>query len=340
MKKILLTGAAGAVGIEVLKELIKRNYDVTTLDLNNVKNKLKLTEYKCNKIFGDIRNKDLVVELCRDTDVIIHLAAIIPPLADEKPQLAEKVNVGGTMNILEGVKESNKNPFLLYSSSVSVYGDRLYTDDIEVNDNIEASPYDEYAKTKIRCESLIRDSGVKYSIFRLTGVMGKNKNIDPLMFHMPLDTNLEIVTTRDCGYAFVNAIEKEELLTNKTFNLSGGKDCRTIYFDFLAKKLDGFGLNINKFPKYSFAERNFHCGYFADSNKLNDILDFQRDSIESYYDWSDPKISKFKKTIFKILQFIIIRKLYKKSDVYLAVKTNNIEMIKRFLRYNPNFKSH
>ena len=94
-KNILLTGASGTVGFEALLQLIdKKSYNVTVFDLETKQSLLKLLPYKdqVNLLFGDISNpKDL--EPIQDIDFVIHLAAIIPPVADDFPELAKKVNL-------------------------------------------------------------------------------------------------------------------------------------------------------------------------------------------------------------------------------------------------------
>lgn len=91
-KNILLTGASGTVGFEALLQLIdKKSYNVTVFDLETKQSLLKLLPYKdqVNLLFGDISNpKDL--EPIQDIDFVIHLAAIIPPVADDFPELAKK----------------------------------------------------------------------------------------------------------------------------------------------------------------------------------------------------------------------------------------------------------
>ena len=124
-QKILLTGASGAVGREALKQMVGDNgLEITVFDLENSNTKKTLEPYKqkINIIYGDITNKANVEEACKNVDVVIHLAAIIPPLADEKPQLAIEVNAQGTANIIAGLEKHSPQSFLLYSSSVSVYG--------------------------------------------------------------------------------------------------------------------------------------------------------------------------------------------------------------------------
>ena len=103
-KKILLTGASGTVGYEVLKQLceIKNKYEVTVFDIKSGKaiKKFKPFNKEINIVYGNLNNNDDLIKVCYDKDVVIHLAAIIPPLADEKPELSYQVNVFGTENLI------------------------------------------------------------------------------------------------------------------------------------------------------------------------------------------------------------------------------------------------
>ena len=104
--KILLTGPFGNVGLSTLEELLKRGYLIRIFDVKNSKNRQLARRYKGKvEIFwGDLRNSSDVEKAIKGCDTIIHLAAIIPPLADKKPKLAEAVNVGGTINIIKAME--------------------------------------------------------------------------------------------------------------------------------------------------------------------------------------------------------------------------------------------
>ena len=128
-KKILLTGPSGEVGFEVLNELIRRKdqYQARVLSIN-AKTEGKIFQPFIDEIeiiSGDIRDPAVVNRAVQGVDAVIHTAAIIPPLADENPTLASEVNVTGTRNIVEGIKSQQIPPKLLYTSSISVYGDRV-----------------------------------------------------------------------------------------------------------------------------------------------------------------------------------------------------------------------
>src|SRR5690554_184705 len=157
--KILLTGGSGAVGKNVLDQLCKnKNLEILAFDR---KNKVTQRFYKpyLDKLtihYGNISKKEDVLPISKDIDFVIHLAAIIPPLADQQPELANKVNVGGTRNLINVLEEHSKNAFFLYASSVSVYDDRLKNPLINVGDPLNPSVGDEYAKTKLKLNLLFK----------------------------------------------------------------------------------------------------------------------------------------------------------------------------------------
>ncbi|MCF6364707.1 MAG: NAD(P)-dependent oxidoreductase [Bacteroidales bacterium] len=341
MKIILLTGATGSVGYETLKELLKHTnkFKIKVLELKNKKSVKKLKPYK-NKveiIFGNIINEKDTEKAVNGSDVIIHTAALIPPKADKFTELAKKINIGGTKNIVNAVNKLNPEAFVIYTSSISVYGDRIKNPEIKVFDSLSPAPKDYYAETKIKAESYLKINTKNYTIFRLSAVMNPKMKLDPLFFHMPLKTQLEIVTSRDVAFALVNAVEKKDYLNEQIFNLGGGNKCRISYEDFLKENFKLFGLNNMKFPKYAFAEKNFHCGYYKDTEILNDILNFQRDSIDDYLKQVSEKINPSKKILSKLFKKNIQKKLLTKSEPYEAYLNNNPELINHFFIYNPKY---
>ncbi|NVM17254.1 MAG: NAD(P)-dependent oxidoreductase [Candidatus Lokiarchaeota archaeon] len=318
--KVLLTGAFGNVGLSTLNELLNKDYEIRVFEIYNKKNRkiAKKFKNKIDIIWGDLRNKEDVNTAVQNQDIVIHLAAIIPPLADTNPNLAESVNVGGTKNMLDAIKTQEQKPKLIFTSSIAVYGDRRYNPMIEVTDPIAPSKGDYYAITKITAEKLIRESGVQFAIFRLTYITSTDKlNMDPLMFHMPLDTSIEICDTKDVGLGLVNAIECNDVW-GETFNLAGGKLCRITYRDYLNDMMEIFGLGRNFLPKEGFAEKDFHCG-FMNTNKSQNLLKYQKHTLEDYYTEVKRRIGP-KKYFMPMVRWIIRINLLKRSERYRRYK--------------------
>jgi nucleoside-diphosphate-sugar epimerase len=282
--RILVTGAMGLVGLKTVEELIRQNYTVRTFDMPTARNKRSAKSFKgkADIMWGDIRKLRDVESALRNIDAVIHLAAIIPPLADALPALAEAVNVGGTANILEALSHMNPAPRMLFTSSISVYGDRVAIPFISLHDELTPNPEDHYAHQKIRCESMIRASGLQWTIFRLSYIVSVRKlKLDPLMFDMPLATSIEICDSADAALALVNALAVQAI-SGETFHIAGGAQCRTTYREYLAAMLKLFGLGRTSVPEAAFKTSGFHCGYM-DTDKSERLFHFQRTSIAEYF---------------------------------------------------------
>ncbi len=339
---VLLTGASGTVGSEVLNQLINRaDISLTVFDIKTPKSKKIFKPYlgKVTFVYGDITNEADVISVAKNKDVVIHLAAIIPPLADEKPDLTYKVNVKGTENLLLALQSYSPNAFFMYSSSVSVYGDRVENPNIRVGDPLMPSVGDEYALTKLECEKLVQKSSLPWTIFRLGAIMGNHK-ISKLMFHMPLNTTMEICTPTDTARAFVHGIEKRAELKSRIFNLGGGKQCTTSYENFLQRSFDIFGLGKLNFALNAFATQNFHCGYYADGDELEEILHFRRDDLESYFMKVKKGVSPFLKVLATIFRFPVKKHLQAQSEPLKALKEVDKKLIERFFGKKACAKSN
>lgn len=329
---ILLTGASGTIGIEVLRQLVDNAaFKLTVFDKKTNHSVKQFAPFKKRMIiiYGDICNEDDLDRIPDNMNVVIHLAAVIPPFADDYPLLTYNVNVTGTKRIIQMLESKSPAAFFLYSSSVSVYGDRVFSPEIRITDHLNPSDRDVYGRTKIEAEELIKNSHLDWSIFRLAAIM-KNHKISKLMFHMPLNTQLEICTPKDTANAFVAAIYKRDDLKGKVFNLGGGENCRISYKLFLEKSFKLFGLGKLNFPLNTFAQRNFHCGILKDGDVLEKILHFRNDTLKSYFRETELSISFITKIVSISLRFFIKKGLLNQSEPFKAIKTNNRELMNHF----------
>ncbi len=307
--EVLLTGAFGNVGRSTLAELQDRNHEITAFDVESEENRQLAKEFEneIDIVWGDLRNYKDVEKAIQGKDIVIHTGAIIPPLADEKPELAEEVNVRGTKNVIRAMEEEPKKVKLVYTSSISVYGDRRENPFITTNDSL--NPADEYAEQKLECEKLIQNSDLEWSIFRLSYVVSVDKlEMDPLMFEMPPETCIEIIHTKDVGLALANAVDNDEIW-GEILNIAGGKNCRIIYRDYIHRMFDAFGLGGDLLPSDAFSRSDFHCG-FMETEKSQKLLEYQRHDLEDYFEEVEEKV-KDKRFLSKTLP-LIIRPITKK----------------------------
>jgi nucleoside-diphosphate-sugar epimerase len=233
--------------------------------------------------WGDIRDKKTVEMAVAGSDTIIHLAACIPPLADKNPDLAAEINITGTRNIIEAAKQQRKPPHIIYSSSIAVYGDRRQNPCIRIDDPVSPNDDDYYAKQKVFSEILLKESGVPWTILRLTYITDVERlKLDPLMFSMPLETHLEICDVEDAARAIANAADTDENRA-KMMNIGGGVRCRTTFGEYLSEMFRLFGLGRQLFNRPAFSTKKFHCG-LIDSEISEKVLSYQHISLSDFYE--------------------------------------------------------
>ncbi|MFX1358087.1 MAG: NAD-dependent epimerase/dehydratase family protein [Promethearchaeota archaeon] len=284
---VLLTGAFGNVGQNTLKQLIMRDHDVTCFDLPNSPNKKTcaklLKKLRFKMIWGDILNKKDLIEAIKGIECIIHLAAIIPPLSEKKPELARRVNIEGTRNLIDAAKMLPNKPRFIIASSASVYGITMHLEP-PVRVDSPLNPSDNYSHSKVECEKILRESGLPWIILRLAAVSVEKipRKFDSLLFKMPLDQRIEFISSNDCGIAFANAVKTEHV--NKIFLIGGGESCQLLERDFLKGFFDAFGLKMLPEKAFKVVKKKEDWFYidWMDTKESQEVLQFQTVSFQQY----------------------------------------------------------
>lgn len=336
--KIALTGGTGNIGHEVLKAILPLDF-VDNVNLLVRKNKVhskKIVEF-CNhfpkkiEIFvGDMNDKKVLTSLVKDADIIINLAAVIPPISDNFPKLAIECNEIGLNNLVDVLEKTNSNSLFIDMSSVAVYGNRTKKHPfVEVGDPLLISVGDIYALTKVRAEFRILESKLdKWVILRESAVLHDNlmkDNIrDGIIFHTCFNTPLEWISSGDTAILFKNICIKyykhelnESNFYKKVFNV-GNKLNRVTGYETFNEGFKMLGANCENFFEPNFnALRNFHGAWFRDSDKLNDLFYFQNDEISSFWDKliEENKIVTLGKFIpKKIIKKFVIERLFEDEN--------------------------
>jgi len=181
---ILVTGGAGFIGSHLVNTLANQGLKITVLDnfqkgkINNILNKRKSTEnIKVIKIDITDNSTNLPDIIKRDDITLVyHLAAITSVHeCENNREKAFKVNVEGTLKILEAcIKATNNKVTLVFSSSAAVYGD---IPAVAVTEEHECNPISFYGFTKLMAEELIKtystNYGLKSIILRIFNVFGR-----------------------------------------------------------------------------------------------------------------------------------------------------------------------
>ncbi|MHA1465344.1 MAG: NAD-dependent epimerase/dehydratase family protein [Candidatus Heimdallarchaeaceae archaeon] len=330
--KILLTGAFGNVGEHALIEFSNRNHQIRCFDIKERKTKkvFKSVSKKCSfeTVWGDIRDKEIVNEIVKDIDCIIHLAAIIPPRADDEPEYAYEVNVKGTRNLIEAASKVKNLPKFIFTSSIAIYGARMHVKPPrKVSETPKPIDHDEYAKHKVEMEEILQQSTLRWVILRMGAIPSLRMpiKVPPLMYEVPFDQRLEFIDPRDAGLACVNAIEAD--IEKKIMNTAGGKRCQITAGDYIYSILNSFGIGpipkeVFKYPSND--DEWFHTDFMYTEDS-QEILQYQR------YDMGD-----FTKILEKRIRILrnIIRVFSPLAKLFLILRSPYYFKNKRQIRKN------
>jgi nucleoside-diphosphate-sugar epimerase len=171
---VLVTGGRGFIGRTVVKLLRREGYRVVSLD-TSAPHSVRDDRESVHEVVCDISDAE---ELRRMFDAesiggIIHLAAILPTMAQREPLRATRVNVTGSVNLLDMALRFGVRRFV-FGSSLSVYG--TCAADQVVSESDHAAPEDIYGAAKVYVEQLGQACrarhGVEFVSLRIGRVVG------------------------------------------------------------------------------------------------------------------------------------------------------------------------
>ena len=220
--KVLVTGASGFLGRNIVPLLLNADYEIFNMSL---------TPYEgVNNILFNALEDDVDAALNgKNFDYVIHMAAYASPKLAENIEKTNKLNVEFTRNLLEHFKDKNLKKFLFFSTVLS-YAESGAA--LNENSAQAALPDDHYTASKIAAEQICRQyANVK--ILRLTNCFGpyqdwKNKpNLIPqIMREAILEKKVSVL----------NAAYSRDFLYSK--------DLARILLEILEKDFDEVELNI------------------------------------------------------------------------------------------------
>lgn len=317
-EKVLLLGASGSMGFEAFKQLWsrtngqgERKYDIVLLLRPSKKNKKQFARYEreCGIqkipgkriaegngfkiVWGDATVYNDILESVQGVDWILSPMAFIAPAADHNPEMSEAVNTTAIEYVIRAIHEVGGKDHIkfVYIGSVAQTGDRLQSIHMgRVGDPLKPSVFDFYATCKIGGERAVIESGLKYWVslrqtyIAIPDAMGL---MDPIMFHQPIDTCIELNTNSDAGRGLINCLDvpEDSDFWRRIYNMGGGPSCRVVFIQYIEHmmKMLGMGDYRKIMERNWFALRNFHCHYFEDSWILNEYIHNWGESLEDHY---------------------------------------------------------
>lgn len=252
-KKVLVTGGAGFLGINLIRHLLKGDYEPASLDIAEF-------DYperdRIEVIKGDIRNRSLVERVMEGVDFVVHTAAALPLYS---PRDIYTTDVVGTRTLLEAAHRHGVERFV-HISSTAVYG---IPDHHPIHEDDRLEGVGPYGQAKIQAEMICleyRAKGLVVPIIRPKSFVGPERlGVFDLLYdwaytghNFPMigsgNNRYQLLDVEDLCDAIELCLRLPEERVNDTFNI-GAKEFTTMKEDFQAV-LDaaGHGKRVIGFP--------------------------------------------------------------------------------------------
>lgn len=262
--KVLVTGGAGFIGSHIVDQLISAENKVVVVDdlsigsLGNVNKQAQLVQLSVLA--------DSLLELFRQEcfDAVVHLAAqTIVSVSLEHPDLDAKVNVLGTLQVLEGCRQTGVKR-IVFASSAAVYGDVSV---LPVPEQAATQPTSFYGLSKLTVERYIQMYrelyGLNYQVLRYANVYGERQGDrgeggvvsifargmskkTPLTIYGDGEQTRDFVYVGDVAAANVAAINSRS--TDQILNISTQTETSVNQLASLLKNISGYTGAIDSQP--------------------------------------------------------------------------------------------
>lgn len=239
----LITGGAGSVGRQLVEMFAAagrpvRVFDLPMMDFTGLEDRDGIEIAR-----GDITDSDGVRAAVSGVDAVLHLAAILPPNSERDRDLTFRVNVQGTQNIIDAMEATNPGARLVFTSSISTYGDTS-AEDPPVRTSHAQSAIDIYADSKIEGERLIRDSSLSNAtVLRIAAIAVPAFLEPPTPWPFMEDQRVEMAHRDDVADALFASASAPDA-GGKVFNIGGGPTWQLRGRDYVRDFFDVMGAPV------------------------------------------------------------------------------------------------
>jgi UDP-glucose 4-epimerase len=310
-KSVLVIGGAGLIGSHVVDELLKEDMKQIIIYDNfargtrsNLDEALRDPRVRIFEVGGDILHTDVLASAMKESDVVVHLAALWLLQCYDFPRVAFDVNIRGTFNVLEACRDHGIER-LVYSSSASVYGDAV---ELPMTEEHPFNNRTFYGATKIAGEAMCRAFNERYGLdyvgLRYMNVYGARQDyrgtyIAVIMKMLDrLDQGLspilygdgsqayDFIYVSDVGRANVCALKSDA--TDRFYNVGSGTRTSLRELAELILEITGSSLPIQYEPQ----GKTFVTNRIGSTGKAERDLGFRttielRDGLERLIEWRE-----------------------------------------------------
>ena len=324
-KKVLVTGAGGFIGSHLAEELVKIGARVRAFVRYNSRNDWGMLELlpkhilqEMEVVAGDIQDPFFVKRAVKGCDIVFHLAALIPiPYSYKAPQSYVRINVEGTLNLLQACLETGVEK-VIHTSTSEVYGTAKY---VPINEDHPLNPQSPYAATKVAADKLAESYYLSFELpvaiirpFNTFGPRQSARAVIPTIVTQALTRDVvelgSLEPVRDLTYvkdtirgflAIANSSKSEgEVLNIGTGQGTTIGELVTVVSKILGKELKVCVEDERKRPEKSEVMRLI-CDYSKAKNMLNWTPRYSlEDGLREVVDWIGDNLSRYKVDIYNV----------------------------------------
>lgn len=182
--RFLITGAAGFLGAALANRLVKEGHTVRGLDDLSTGDPSALSS-DVHFTRGDVNDRPKLWTLLQEVDCVYHLAArVLVPESVLYPREYNQVNVGGTVSLMEAMRDVGVRR-VVFISSGAVYGNQ---EQQPVREDAQPNPRSPYAVSKLAAEYYVKTIGALWGIetvcLRVFNAYGPGQHLPPV--HAPV----------------------------------------------------------------------------------------------------------------------------------------------------------
>lgn len=258
----LVTGGAGRLGYWTASQLTEAGHSVKAFDLPHV-NWSHVESLSNTTIHrGDITDPENVEKACRDAEAVVHLAAVLPPVSEVNRELTQRVNVQGTLNILEAAPPETP---IVFASSISTYG-VTYHETPPIKETHLQTAHNNYSESKITAEKAVKMSGHPYTVLRLAPISVADLLELPDEIAYRADQRVEFIVVEDAAQSIVKCLDEGPKDT--VYNVAGGASWQMRGEEYLTRFYGALGVEVEPIYPRSYTAvdwydtlRSRHLGY-------------------------------------------------------------------------------
>ncbi len=255
---LLVIGGTGTLGRQIVLQALTKGYQVRCL-VRNFKKAAFLKDWGVELVYGDLARPETIPPCLKGITAVIDAST---SRANELDSL-KKVDWDGKLCLIEAAKAANIKRFIFFSAQ-----------NVEQFDNIPLM------KLKYGIEKQLENSGIPYTIFRLTGFYQGliEQYAIPILENLPIwvtneNTYISYMDTQDIAKFCLRSLQIPQT-KNQTFFLSGIKGWSSSQIIQLCEQLAGQSAKIQRLPSFLLKFVSNFFGFFEWGENISDRLAF------------------------------------------------------------------